>query len=134
MADRKKVLKAAVVAAVILVPVAAAVWYYWPKEILFYVFAEKDPYSFVVTLNGDEVISGVWAGNGNTDISTQLVRFAKKPISGSGFDVGVSVNGSPPLSRSYSIFGGGYISVYLYKEVVVLQTNAEPLNYGRPVR
>lgn len=133
MADRKKVLKAAVIAAIIVVPAAAAAWYYWPREVLIYVFAEKDPYTFVVTLNGEVVVSGAWKGHDNPDISTMLVRFAKKSISGSGFDVGASVNGSPPLSRSYSIFGGSYISVYLYKEVVILQTNAEPLNYGRPV-
>jgi hypothetical protein len=133
LADRKKMLKAAAIAAVVIVPIVAAAWYFWPKDVLIYVFAEKDPYSFEVTVNGDMAIRGAWEGNGNPDISTQLVRFAKKTIAGTGFEIGVLVNGSEPLKKDYSVLQGSYVSVYLYKEAVILQTNVEPQNYGRPI-
>ena len=66
MPDRKKVLKAAAIAAVIIVPVLAAAVYFWPKDIFIYIYGKDDPVAYAITLDGDRVIEGSLKSAGKT--------------------------------------------------------------------
>ena len=126
MRDRKKVLKAAAIAAVIIVPVLAAAVYFWPKDIFFYIYGKDDPVAFAITLDGERVIEGSWNGTGRDQYSSPLLYFAKKTVAGPDFELGVSVDGGAPLKARYSAFDGSHFTIYLHEEVVIVQAKAEP--------
>jgi hypothetical protein len=130
LADRKKVLKAAVVAAVILVPVAAAAWYFWPRDISIYVYGKGYPVTYAIFLEGERVVEGSWNGTNRAQESSPLLHFAKKTAPGPDFELGASMNGGAPVKARYSVFDGTDFMVFLDEEVYVVQTRIEPVRPG----
>jgi hypothetical protein len=130
--DRKKVLKAAALAAVILVPTIVAAGYYMPKDIIIYIYARAEPVSYAVTLNGEKVIEGTWVGTGRNFSGSALAHFGKKSVSGLDFDMGVSVVDRAMVEGRFSILNGNYIDVWIEDDIFVVQSKVEPPRLGAP--
>jgi len=128
--DRKKVLKAAAIAAVIIIPTLAAAYYFWPKDIIIYIYARSEPVSYTVTLNGGKVIEGTWAGTGRNYTGSYLAHFSKKSVSGLDFEMSVSAVDRAMVEGRFSILDGNYFNIWLEDEIFVVQSNVEPPRLG----
>ena len=125
-ADRKKLRRAVLIAALISVPCIAAGYYYFPRDIFVYVYNTQSNGPIVVKLNGETVIDqAAPVPRGTTDLPTYI---GKKTVLGPDLDFYVRIPRQDPWMERLSAFRGTHVSVYIDGGIALLQqTGAPPL-------
>ena len=118
------------IAVLIGIPCIAAGWYYFPKDIYVYVFAENDATSVVVRLNGETVIDE--AAPVHREDAQLPLCMAKKTVAGPDIELYVRAPGSyaghyrTPLQERFSTFQGTHFHIFIQDTIFIGQMTNGP--------